>query len=190
MFKRIVFIALLALPVAAWAFVKPVRVLAPQLAGLTCHGKVCVDDLSRLSEATGLYENAVGYVRDNIGEFQAEPRAVFCSTKACSRSFGFTSTLAYTVATAGVVISHRGWRPYLVRHELIHHLQNEHLGSLRAWLFKPAWFREGMAYSLSQDPRRPLPEPCRATVRSLKCGSSAWAARDFGQKLSICETAD
>src|SRR5206468_4852528 len=95
MFKRIVFIALLALPVAAWAFVKPVRVLAPQLAGLTCHGEVCVDDPSRLPEATGLYENAVRYVRFSVGEFQAEPRAVFCSTKTCSRYFGFTSQNAY-----------------------------------------------------------------------------------------------
>src|SRR5258705_3125806 len=90
MIKRIVLIALLALPFAAWAFVKPVRVLAPQVAGLTCHGKVCVDDQSRLSEATGLYANAVRYVRDNIGECQSEPRAVSCSTKACSESFGFT----------------------------------------------------------------------------------------------------
>jgi hypothetical protein len=159
MIKRIVLTALLALPVAAWAFVKPVRVLAPPLAGLTCHGKVCVDDQSRLSEATGLYENAVRYVRDNIGEFQSEPLAVFCSTKACSKSFGFTSALAYNVATVGVVISNRGWRPYLIRHEFIHHLQNEHLGSLRTWLLKPDWFREGMAYSLSQNPRTPLPEP-------------------------------
>lgn len=159
MVKGMLLIALLALPVAAWAFVKPVRVLAPQLAGLTCHGRVCVDDLSRLSEATGLYESAAQYIRDNVGVFQAEPRAVFCSTKACSESFGFTSMLAYTVATFGVVISDRGWRPYLVRHELIHHLQNEHLGSLRMRLLKPLWFREGMAYALSEDPRKPLPAP-------------------------------
>jgi hypothetical protein len=81
MIKRIVLIALPALPVAAWAVVKPMRVLAPQLAGLTCHGNVCVDDLSRLSEATGVYENAVRYVRDNVGEFQSEPRAVFAQRK-------------------------------------------------------------------------------------------------------------
>ncbi len=159
MFRRIVFIALLALPVAAWAFVKPARVLAPQLAGLTCHGKVCVDDFSRLAEARGLYEDAVRYVGDNVGGLKVEPRAVFCSTKACSESFGFTSQNAYTVATVGVVISNRGWKPYFVRHELIHHLQNERLGSLRTWLLKPVWFREGMAYSLSRDPRRPLPGP-------------------------------
>jgi hypothetical protein len=50
-----------------------------------------------------------------------------------------------------------GWAPYYVRHELIHHVQNERLGSLRTWLFKPAWFVEGMAYSISEDPRSPLP---------------------------------
>jgi hypothetical protein len=179
MFKRIVFITLFALPVAAWAFVKPVRVLAPEFAGLTCHGKVCVDDLSRLSEATELYEHAVRYVRDHVGEFQVEPRAVFCSTKACSRSFGFTSALAYNVGTFGVVISYRGWRPYLVRHELIHHLQNEHLGSFRAWLFKPDWFREGMAYSLSQDPRRPLPEP----LQGYRSEFETWFKRVGGAQL-------
>lgn len=159
MFKLIACLALLALPVAAWAFIKPVRVLAPELADVECHGRVCVDDLSRMEEATVLYEEAVRFVQVNVGELQTVPRAVFCSTQACSKSFGFTSANAYTVATVGFVISHRGWKPYFVRHELIHHLQNEHLGSLRNWLFKPDWFREGMAYSMSQDPRRPLPQP-------------------------------
>src|SRR5882672_2702800 len=85
-FKRIALVSLFALPVAAWAFIKPVRVLAPELAGVTCHGKVCVDDLSRLAEATGLYEEAVRYVQDNVDAIQVAPRAVFCSTQACSRS--------------------------------------------------------------------------------------------------------
>ena len=84
---------------------------------------------------------------------------IFCATQECSRSFGFTSNGAYNVATVGVVVSHRGWHSYFVRHELIHHLQNERLGSLNAWLLKPNWFKEGMAYSLSKDPRAPLPEP-------------------------------
>jgi hypothetical protein len=159
MFKRIALIALLALPVAAWAFIKPVRVLAPELAGVTCKGRVCVDDLSRMAEAAGLYEEAVRFVQLNVGEFQTAPRAVFCSTQECSKSFGFTSADAYNFGTVGIVVSDRGWHPHFVRHELIHHLQNERLGGLRTLLFKPTWFREGMAYSLSQDPRRPLPEP-------------------------------
>ena len=157
--KFIVSSVLLALPLAAWAFVKPVRVLAPQLEGLTCDDVICVDDLSSRPMAVALYRNAVQHVQTSVGRLHAVPRAVFCSTSACAEKFGFRVALAYNVGTFGIVISHRAWRPYLVRHELIHHLQNEHLGSIRAWLFKPSWFREGMAYSLSQDPRDRLPEP-------------------------------
>ena len=90
MFKHIVLIVLLALPLGVWAFIKPVRVLAPELAGVTCHDKVCVDDLSRLAEATGLYEEAVRFVRLNVGELLTPPRAIFCSRPACSDSFGAT----------------------------------------------------------------------------------------------------
>jgi hypothetical protein len=157
--KRLLLIALLALPVAAWAFIKPLRVLAPEFAGVTCFGKVCVDDAAHLSEAKALSEEAVLFVQSSVGELQVVPRMVFCSTKECSRSFGFGSNGAYNVGTLGLVISHRGWHSYFVRHELIHHLQNERLGSLNAWLHKPDWFKEGMAYSLSEDPRMPLPEP-------------------------------
>ena len=45
-----------------------------------------------------------------------------------------------------------------IRHELIHRLQNERLGTLWA-LLSPEWFIEGMAYSLSEDPRTRLVEP-------------------------------
>jgi hypothetical protein len=81
MHKLIACLALLALPVAAWAFIKPVLVLAPELAGVQCH-------------------------------------AVICSKQACSKSFGFTSADAYNFGTVAVVISHRGWKPYFVTHEL------------------------------------------------------------------------
>jgi hypothetical protein len=160
MLKRLVLAAtLLILPLAAWALVKPVRVIAPQLEGLTCDEWVCVDDTSRRAEATRLYLDALSFVQTSVGALRSPPRAVFCAKQACSEKFGFTEALAYDVGTFGIAISHRGWRPYLIRHELIHHLQNERLGWIRARLFKPAWFREGMAYSLSQDPRKQLPEP-------------------------------
>jgi hypothetical protein len=153
-----VIVLVLALPIAAWAFAKPVRVLAPQFEGLSCVGRVCVDDVSRVAEALALYRGAVAFVDGSVGVLQSPPRALFCSTPACSADFGFGRRQAYTVGTFGIAISDRGWRPYYVRHELIHHLQNEHLGSVRNSFFKPAWFREGMAYSLSGDPRT-LPEP-------------------------------
>lgn len=118
----------LAVPLAAWAHVKPVRVLAPQL------------------EAS-------------FGPLEFRPHAVFCSTQACALKLGFKGQNAYNVGRYAIVIGDRGWRPFFVRHELIHQVQNQRLGSLRMWLLKPVWFREGMAYSLSGDPRRRLPAP-------------------------------
>ena len=164
---------LLAIPALSWALFKPLRVLAPQLAGMTCEGAVCVDDRARLRQAQALYGDALAFVDQSVGRIHSPPRALFCSTPACSRRFGFTSNGAYTVGVSGIVISHRGWAPYFTRHEMIHHLQNERLGVFGAWLGRPTWWREGMAYSLSRDERTVLPEP----LQSYRSGFDQWLAR-------------
>ncbi|NBW51763.1 MAG: hypothetical protein EBR49_17075, partial [Betaproteobacteria bacterium] len=61
-------------------------------------------------------------------------------------------------------------KPYYVRHELIHVLQSQQLGELPLQV-KPQWFKEGMAYGLSEDPRHPLPEP----FESDRAQFGAWA---------------
>jgi len=58
--------------------------------------------------------------------------------------FGLGQRACLTIGTLGIVINSRGWKPFYVRHEMIHHLQNEQLGMLTAWT-KPKWFVEGMA---------------------------------------------
>ena len=159
MLKRILIIIFLSLPLAAWAFFKPVRILAPELAGVTCVSAViCIDDSSRLAEASDLYQNALQFVGSSIGEIEQSPRVVFCASEACNESFGFKSA-ANTIGTFGIVISPRAWKPYYLRHEMIHHLQKERLGNVKGWLVTPDWFMEGMAYLLSEDPRPTLPEP-------------------------------
>jgi len=186
MLKRVLLVVLLSLPFAAWAFIKPVRVIAPELVGVTCYGSVCTDEPSRLPQATRLYDEAMQYVDANVGATHGAPRAIFCATAACSAHFGFTRAAAYTVGTFAIVISHRAWRPYFVRHELIHHLQNERLGGLRMWLLKPKWFREGMAYSLSGDPRRPLVQPLesyRAEFEIWRAGIDAARLWDEAERL-------
>jgi hypothetical protein len=63
-----------------------------------------------------------------------------------------------TLGTLGTVIGPRAWKPYYVRHELIHQAQGQRIGVI-ALLFEPGWVVEGMAYGLSEDPRVPLAEP-------------------------------
>jgi hypothetical protein len=153
-------IAAHGLPIAAWAMVKPIRVVAPGLLGLSCSADdICTDDPSRLAEARTLLNDARAFVAKDLGVFQGQPRAVFCSTLRCDQQFGLGRVGAVSVGQIGVVMSTRAWHPYFVRHELIHQLQNERLGTFNAWLFKPSWLIEGMAYARSQDPRQPLPEP-------------------------------
>ena len=161
MLKRLLVIGvcLCLIPVAAWAFYKPTRVLAPELAGVSCVSEViCLEDASRYDEAARLYDEGLHFVNSSVGAIARKPRIIFCASTACFQSFGFNRAAAHTVGKSGIVISPRGWKDYTVRHEMIHHLQAERMGVIRQWR-SPAWFTEGMAYSLGRDPRTNLGEP-------------------------------
>ncbi len=160
MLKRLLLIAPLVMPIAAFVFMKPFFILAPEWIGISCVSDIiCTDDPSRYPVASALYESAVHFVEASVGPMEHRPRVVFCSTEGCFQSFGLGRRSAATVGTIGIVISLRAWTPHYVRHEMLHHVQYERLGSLRAWLVSPEWFIEGMAYSLSEDPRPLLSEP-------------------------------
>ena len=160
MLKRLVILTLLTAPLGAWAFFKPIRAATPELTGLTCPDPlICIDTASRFDEASRLYREALAFVQAGVGQIRHHPRVIFCATQECYRSFGFGESAANTVAEIGIVVSPRAWKPHYLRHEMIHHLQNERLGSIKTWLALPEWFVEGMAYSLSEDPRRTLAQP-------------------------------
>jgi len=144
-------------PIAAWAMYKPIRVLAPGwVNGVVCiNSEICMEDTSRHQEAEVLYRDALHYVSSVTGSFQQNPRVIFCSTEDCYRSFGFKKASATNVGRSGIVVSPRGWKGFYLRHEMIHHRQSEELGIFSS-LFKPEWLIEGMAYSLSNDPRQQL----------------------------------
>ncbi|WP_240980107.1 hypothetical protein [Ramlibacter agri] len=161
---RLLGLALL-LPVAAWFLVKPVRVLAPTLVGVTCvRSNVCVDDLARSGDAQALYDEAVAFVSARLAPMDRPPRIVFCWTQRCAEAFGLGDRAAVMMGTWGAVIGPRAWTYWIVRHELIHYVQARHLNAL-AMLLKPRWLVEGMAYALSEDPRQPLAEPWESDRR-------------------------
>ena len=113
------------------------------------------------AEAAARYDEAHAFVTSWVDAIERKPRAIFCASEACFRSFGFDRAAAHTVGISGIVVGPRGWKDHYMRHEMIHHLQAEHLGVIRQWLM-PDWFTEGMAYSLSGDPRSPLSGPRKA----------------------------
>ncbi|MGZ2746435.1 hypothetical protein [Burkholderia stagnalis] len=150
----------IALPFAAFAFVKPLRVVAPALVpGVTCPRQdICIDDPARLGDALRLYHDGYTRAEAAVGHFRAVPRVVFCATQACADAFGLGLRAAQAVGNVGVVVAPRGWQTFFLAHELIHIRQAEALGNV-AVATRPRWLIEGMAYALSGDPRHPLTEP-------------------------------
>ncbi|MCY4384277.1 MAG: hypothetical protein OXE44_14125 [Nitrospinae bacterium] len=159
MLKRLLLICLICIPVAVWGLYKQARVLAPEWNGVSCVSDViCMENAARHPEAAALYEEAYASVNASLGAIENKPRAIFCGSQACFEAFGFDKAAAHTVGGSGIVIGPRGWKDYYLRHEMIHHLQAERLGVFRQWL-SPDWFKEGMAYALSRDPRPKLSAP-------------------------------
>ncbi len=159
-FRRFLLVICCLGPVAVWGVVKPIRILAPELNGVTCLTEsVCIDDVSQSEKAQTLYKKSVSYVNNNISFLENKPRVVFCSTESCFQSFGFNRSYANAIGSFGIVLSPRAWDERYLRHEMIHHLQKEKLGNLKGWFVTPEWFMEGMAYSLSKDPREKLASP-------------------------------
>lgn len=153
--------ALPILPVSAFAFYKPVRLLLPEAFGVECERRVCIDDLAQWNAAVTLLAIAKHHLEIPQGLSVDEPKIVFCRTKRCEQTFGLAQRASYTFGTIGIAIAARGWKEHYVAHELIHYWQAENFGSLVLINGEP-WLIEGMAYALSNDPRTKLHEPFEA----------------------------
>ena len=153
-------VILLLIPALVFGAYKPSRVLIADLVpGIACiPSSVCIDNKGRLPQARMLYSEALHFVETNVGAIESYPRIIFCSTPGCFAKFGFHAASAHTVGVSGIVVGPRGWKPHILRHELIHHLQAERFG-LIGYFRKPEWLIEGMAYALSEDPRDNLGQP-------------------------------
>ena len=159
MLKRLILLTFLITPFIAWHTYKPMRVIAPQWNGVSCvTDKICIESPDKSDEAILLYESAVVYVDEFVGKLKQTPRITFCTSVECFAAFGSRAPAkAKTVGLSGIVIGPNGWENHIIRHEIIHHLQSEQLGIIRQWR-SPPWFKEGMAYYLSDDTRS-LTEP-------------------------------
>ena len=162
-----------AVVVALVGLVRPARVvLAAGLLGLTCRGVVCTDAATRLDEAVALYDDALAATTARLGPAPAIHRVVFCTSDACFHRFTSGGSTATTIADLGIVVGPSGWRTFYVRHELVHHWQAVRLGLLARYR-DPRWLIEGMAYTLSDDPRPTLVEPDQA----YRAAFVFWAAQ-------------
>lgn len=173
-FRRIVTFGAIGIALAACLFYKPLRVLAPQAFGFTCiSNDLCLENSSDSEEARRLRDEALQFVTTNVGPIKETPRVIFCRSKTCFARFGNPAVAAfYYWGIETLVINETGWHDYILRHELIHHWQAEEFGPFRAARL-PDWYIEGMAYTLSQDPRDPLP---REDIEEWRARFNRWVA--------------
>lgn len=167
----VVVLVAVMMPAAAWLFFKPIRIIAPELNGVTCAGAVCVDDTARLPEAVQLHGEAMANVAAKLMPLNHPPRAVFCSTPACYSAFGGRGA-GVAVFDLGVIIAPHAWQIYIVEHELIHMLQAQELGLLGRER-TPMWFKEGMAFHVSDPPPGGLPDYAQGWAAQYR----EWEAR-------------
>ena len=156
-----IFLILLALPLSALTFYKQSRVIVPEIYGITCIDNfTCLDNIEKKDDAKLLYDYALKMTEEKLSELQSKPMVIFCSTSQCSERFGLKRPKAFNMGTFGIIISHKGWKIYIVTHEFIHYWQSSIAGNVKTLILSnQQWLIEGMAYSMSEDPRLILTEP-------------------------------
>jgi hypothetical protein len=143
----------------AFVVYKPIRVLWPEVVGLKrTIGDVYVDDERRGLEAGRLLDVSIEEINGKGFYFKKLPRILFCTDQRKYELLGFKESAARTIDGLAIVVGPRGSQSFYLKHELIHYWQHENLGWSYSWRY-PAWLVEGMAYSLSDDPRHPIAQP-------------------------------
>lgn len=129
--------------------------------------------------ARATIEKARARVRAFYGSLEAHPRLLLCQTDDCYRPLGGGSR-GISLLDRALILSPRGIDVVIAAHELAHAELHRRAG-LRATLFRsiPQWFDEGLAVSISDDPRylAPTSQPDRCKVEpdgDLPVSRGAW----------------
>ena len=121
-------VILLLLPISAFAFFKPVRVLIPEAFGVSCNEHhVCVEDSSQLASVVPLLNDLKSYLETQWGLSIGEPKIIFCRSEKCQSTFGLGQKAGFTLGSFGIAIAPRGRKQYYVAHELIVSVRRHHI---------------------------------------------------------------
>ena len=171
---RIIAISLIGLSAAGAGTVFSVQ---PTLAALVCprcfgfeqlYGRVYVDAAMPeplRARLAGAIREGDRKAADFYGELRAAPEVLACATDGCWRRLGGGGAKGISYASVGIRLAPLGLIPVIVAHERSHIELHERLGFAKFILGAiPAWFDEGLAVIVSDDPRYLL-----ASTESDRC---------------------
>jgi hypothetical protein len=160
---RIAAISLVGLFIAGTGIVLSVQ---PTLAALVCprcfgfeqlSGRVFIDaampEPVRVQLASAMREGETK-VADFYGELRGAPEVLACATDICWHRLGGGGAKGVSYAGVGIRLAPHGIDPVIVAHERSHIELHERLGLAKFIVGAiPAWFDEGLAVIVSDDPR-------------------------------------
>ncbi len=118
-------------------------------------------------------------VREFYGELRSAPRIVICRTRKCSSVFGSRGAKGVTYAWHAILLSWSRILDVIAAHEVAHaeiHWRMGYVGWLKGAV--PAWFDEGLAVVISQDPRfrRDVPAAAVREIMGITSFAGQWSA--------------
>ena len=154
----------------------PHRMLCPGCYGLVRLGdNLYVDGaMTRAQRVRATRALAAGRARIKAfyGELMANPVVVVCRTRKCAAIFGSKGAKGITYGWQAILLSQSRILETIAAHEYAHAELHWRMG-LMGWArgTVPAWFDEGLAVVLSQDPRFRRDEPPEAVAAVMKVQS-------------------
>lgn len=122
-------------------------------------------------------------VKDFFGSITGDPVIFACVTETCYRRAdgGRGATRGFSIFDRAVIVSPRRMGSVILTHELTHSEFHHRLGTRMAAI--PAWFDEGLAAYVSNDPRYiALPDVANRCVVNPTSATLPSSARDWGRR--------
>ncbi len=144
-----------AASVAYAAVPTPYRAMTPTFFGAAhIGGPLYTDAPKRAEELRELYKESRSNVSGKLGAFRHDPaRVILCTTTDCQRRFGF-GTRGLALGKQAILLGPKGINAMILTHELVHiHIKADVTARDYVAPRFPAWFDEGLATLLSEDPR-------------------------------------
>ena len=138
-----------------------IAIAAPRATAFACPGCYGFQKLAPgvfaqpgTAELLPALQNARARVAAFYGSPVRQPRLLICTTPACHARMGGGGARAMTYGTVAIYVSPRGLETSFLAHELAHIESHARIGLIGMATGRiPAWFDEGLAVIISQDPR-------------------------------------
>ncbi|HTV31954.1 MAG TPA: hypothetical protein VME69_02470 [Methylocella sp.] len=125
-------------------------------------------------------QEGVAKVVAYYGGLHSSPIVLACASESCWQRLGGSGAQGISYASFGIRLSPQGIDPVIIAHEYSHIELHQHIGLLNFTTGTiPAWFDEGLAVIVSDDPRyskvKTATDRCEATLSGdLPEGQMAW----------------